>query len=91
MSTPVTNTHVMASRMYVPSRDNIAAVTSPFFSDLFRLLDTNTIGSVAAVASIAWGCAVQVMAAASIGSSFDDLNEEGGVGFGYTATNGQTL
>lgn len=31
-------------------------------------LDANTVGSIASVASIDWGCAVQVMAAASIGS-----------------------
>jgi hypothetical protein len=30
--------------------------------------DSNTIGSIASVASIDWGCAVQVMAAATIGS-----------------------
>lgn len=33
--------------------------------------DTNTIGTIAAIASIDWGCAVQVMAAASIGSNLD--------------------
>lgn len=32
-------------------------------------LDANTVGSIAAVASIDWGCAIQVMAAASIGSN----------------------
>jgi hypothetical protein len=31
--------------------------------------DANTIGSIASVASIDWGCAVQVMAAATIGSN----------------------
>ena len=34
----------------------------------FYLLDSNTIGSIAGVASIDWGCAVQVMAAVTIGS-----------------------
>ncbi|KAI0077673.1 APC amino acid permease [Panus rudis PR-1116 ss-1] len=40
---------------------------------------TNTIGSISAIASIDWGCAVQIMAAASIGS-----NET------FTPTNAQT-
>lgn len=31
--------------------------------------DSNTIGTIASIASIDWGCAVQVMAAASIGSN----------------------
>jgi hypothetical protein len=31
--------------------------------------DSNTVGSVAGVASIDWGCAVQIMAAATIGSN----------------------
>lgn len=31
-------------------------------------IDANTIGAVSAVASIDWGCAVQIMAAANIGS-----------------------
>ncbi|KAI5829402.1 amino acid transporter [Schizophyllum commune Tattone D] len=35
----------------------------------------NTIGSVAAVASIDWGCAVQVMAAAGIGSGTNEAGE----------------
>ena len=55
----------------------------------FLGLDANTIGSIAGVASIGWGCAVQVVAAASIGSSF--INDEGSVEFGYVATNGQML
>ncbi|KAH7909980.1 amino acid/polyamine transporter I [Hygrophoropsis aurantiaca] len=42
--------------------------------------DANTIGSIASVASIDWGCAVQVAAAASIGS-----------GQQYMATNAQTF
>jgi hypothetical protein len=42
--------------------------------------DANTIGSVASVASIDWGCAIQIMAAASIGS-----NET------FEATSAQTL
>lgn len=41
---------------------------------------SNTIGSIASVASIDWGCAVQVMAAASIGSNLE-----------FSATNGQTF
>lgn len=32
-------------------------------------IDSNTIGTIAAIAAINWGCAVQVMAAASIGSN----------------------
>ena len=43
-------------------------------------IDTNTIGSVAAIASIDWGCAVQIMAAATIGS-----NQQ------FSPTNAQTL
>ena len=35
------------------------------------ILDANTIGSIAAVASIDWGAAVQVMAAANIGSGYE--------------------
>ncbi|KAG9089592.1 GABA-specific high-affinity permease, partial [Ceratobasidium sp. 370] len=42
-------------------------------------LDANTLGSIACIASIDWGCAVQVMAAATIGS-----------GGSYVATTGQT-
>jgi len=34
----------------------------------FHLLDSNTIGSIAAVASVDWGCAIQIMAAATIAS-----------------------
>ncbi|KAF5381880.1 hypothetical protein D9757_007582 [Collybiopsis confluens] len=41
-------------------------------------VDANTVGSVAGIASINWGCAVQVMAAADIGSSN-----------GFDATRGQ--
>lgn len=43
-------------------------------------LDANTVGSIASVASINWGCAVQVMAAASIGSNQN-----------FTATDAETL
>jgi len=43
-------------------------------------IDSNTIGNIAGVASVDWGCAVQIMAAASIGS-----------GLTFTATIGQTL
>ena len=35
-------------------------------TELFK--DTNTIGSISAVASIDWGCAVQIMAAVTIAS-----------------------
>lgn len=35
---------------------------------MVRSVDANTLGSIACIASIDWGCAVQVMAAASIGS-----------------------
>lgn len=42
--------------------------------------DSNTVGNIASVASVDWGCAVQIMAAASIGS---DLQ--------FTATTAQTL
>ncbi|TFK47246.1 APC amino acid permease [Heliocybe sulcata] len=41
---------------------------------------SNTIGSIASVASIDWGCAVQIMAAAGIGSNLE-----------FTATNAQTF
>lgn len=40
----------------------------------------NTIGNIGAVASVAWGCAVQIMAAASIGSNLT-----------FVATTGQTF
>ena len=42
--------------------------------------DCNTIENVAGLAAIDWGCAVQIMAAASIGS-----------GSNFQATNAQTL
>jgi len=41
------------------------------------LLDANTIGSVAAVASIDWGCAVQIGAAVSIGSDGSHSSSNG--------------
>lgn len=47
---------------------------------LLSIIDANTVGTVGAVASIDWGCAVQIMAAASIGS-----------GQTFTATSAQTL
>ncbi len=50
-------------------------------SNIHQVVDANTVGSIASIASIDWGCAVQVMAAASIGS-----NDEN-----FTATAGQTL
>lgn len=46
----------------------------------FSFTDANTIGSISGIASIDWGCAVQIMAAASIGS-----------GQTYSATRAQTL
>jgi hypothetical protein len=42
--------------------------------------DSNTVGNIASVASMDWGCAVQIMAAASIGSGLE-----------FTATTAQTL
>ena len=48
--------------------------------ELITFLDANTVGTVGAVASIDWGCAVQIMAAASIGSNQN-----------FTATSAQTL
>ncbi|KAG2130229.1 hypothetical protein DEU56DRAFT_815897 [Suillus clintonianus] len=48
------------------------------YNDL--ITDSNTVGTIASVASIDWGCAVQVMAAVSIGS-----------GQTFTATSAQTL
>ena len=63
------------SRLWVFCQQSAdATLTSVLFAD------ANTIGSVAAVASIDWGCAVQITAAASIGS-----NES------FSATNAQTL
>ena len=50
-----------------------------------RFADANTVGSIAAIASIDWGCAVQIMAAASIGSINADGEET------LTATNAQLL
>lgn len=38
-------------------------------SCLMWVSDANTIGAIAGIASIDWGCAVQVMAAAAIGSN----------------------
>ncbi|KDQ54538.1 hypothetical protein JAAARDRAFT_135209 [Jaapia argillacea MUCL 33604] len=47
------------------------ALSSPRWKNLLSWIVgySNTIGSIAAIASIDWGCAVQVMAAASIGSN----------------------
>ncbi|KAG6845086.1 hypothetical protein H0H87_000991 [Tephrocybe sp. NHM501043] len=47
---------------------------------LFGLDNSNTVGNIASVASVDWGLAVQIMAAASIGSNQT-----------FTATTGQTL
>ena len=52
---------VLARRMY-------AVCVPPCKHTDFYLSDSNTIGSIAGVASIDWGCAVQVMAAVTIGS-----------------------
>lgn len=52
---------VLARRMY-------AVRVSPCKRPDFCFLDSNTIGSIASVASIDWGCAVQIMAAVTIGS-----------------------
>ena len=46
----------------------------------FLIEDSNTVGNIASVASVEWGCALQIMAAASIGS-----------GLQFTATTAQTL
>ena len=50
------------------------------FTDFLIGEDSNTVGNIASVASVDWGCAVQIMAAASIGS-----------GLQFTATTAQTL
>ncbi|CAL1697990.1 unnamed protein product [Somion occarium] len=42
----------------------------------------NTIGSVAGIASIDWGCSVQIMAAATIGSKDQSFNPSSGATFG---------
>lgn len=52
--------------MMLYTRTCICLSTIIRFLTLF--IDANTIGSIASVASIDWGCAVQVMAAATIGS-----------------------
>ena len=52
----------------------------PIPNFLFLCVDANTIGMIGAVASVDWGLAVQVMAAASIGS---DMN--------FVPSTGQTL
>jgi hypothetical protein len=51
-----------------------------FGAEIDSLLDANTIGSISAVASIDWGCALQIMAAVKIGS-----------GGNFSATNAQLL
>ncbi|KAJ3480908.1 hypothetical protein NLI96_g8016 [Meripilus lineatus] len=58
------------------------ALSSPRWRTLLSWICgySNTIGSIASIASIDWGCAVQVMAAASIGSDLD-----------FEATSAQTL
>ncbi|KZT05219.1 APC amino acid permease [Laetiporus sulphureus 93-53] len=45
----------------------------------------NTIGSIASIASIDWGCAVQIMAAASIGSEDQSFSPTEGQKFGVYA------
>lgn len=45
-----------------------------------HVIDSNTMGNIAGVASIEWGCAVQLMAAVSIGSNLT-----------FTPTTGQIL
>lgn len=53
--------------------------TPNHFNTHYPATDSNTIGSIAAIASIDWGCAVQIMAAARIGSkdqSFDPTNAQ---------------
>lgn len=56
----------MDSRLYVPHL--LSILSSSRFSLTTALSDSNTIGLIAGVASVDWGCAVQVMAAASIGT-----------------------
>lgn len=62
----------------------IVGCASVFFSSSLCLqkcsTDSNTIGNIGSVASVDWGCAVQIMAAASIGS-----------GLTFSPTVGQTL
>jgi len=53
---------------FVLARWVYAVRVSPCKRPDFHLLDSNTIGSIAAVASVDWGCAVQIMAAAAISS-----------------------
>jgi hypothetical protein len=45
------------------------------YSDL-HITDANTISNVASVASIEWGCAVQIMAGASIGTGFETTDAQ---------------
>ncbi|KAH9922314.1 APC amino acid permease [Epithele typhae] len=60
------------------------SLSSPRWKNLLAWIvgctDANTIGSIASVASIDWGCAVQITAAASIGSNQ-----------AFSATNAQTF
>ncbi|KAK7062624.1 hypothetical protein VNI00_000112 [Paramarasmius palmivorus] len=41
-----------------------------------HITDANTISNVASVASIEWGCAVQIMAGASIGTGFETTDAQ---------------
>jgi amino acid transporter len=45
------------------------SMLSHYSSFLYQMKDSNTISNVASVASVDWGCAVQIMAAVSIGSN----------------------
>lgn len=55
-------------------------ISSVAFTDLLIGEDSNAVGNIASVASVDWGCAEQIMAAASIGS-----------GLQFTATTAQIL
>lgn len=66
-------------RMSVFSFDLCYSYFVPTANCRFTLsLDANTIGSVAGIASIDWGCSVQIMAAATIGSKDQSFNPSSG-------------
>ena len=55
-------------KCFMLARRVYAVRASPCKRTDFYLLDANTIGSIACVASVDWGCAVQIMATVTIGS-----------------------
>lgn len=55
---------IVDSRMWV----TYFSVESKPFSFSYIYTDANSVGNIAGLASIDWGCAIQIMAAASIGS-----------------------